>query len=66
MAGTPTDTIADSRAGAPTSPDADALALQYAALVEGCGLLDRSDRGKLALTGPAPSTSSTGRSPTSC
>ncbi len=52
MAGTPTDTMADSRAGAPTSPDADALALQYAALVEGCGLLDRSDRGKLALTGP--------------
>ena len=52
MAGTPTDTIAGSRAGTPPSPDADALALQYAALVEGCGLLDRSDRGKLALTGP--------------
>src|ERR1700692_18513 len=24
---------------------------EYAALIEGCGLLDRSERGKLALTG---------------
>ena len=29
-----------------TAPDR-----EYAALVEGCGLLDRSERGKLALTG---------------
>jgi folate-binding protein YgfZ len=29
----------------------DELATEYRALTEGCGLLDRSDRGKLALTG---------------
>jgi tRNA-modifying protein YgfZ len=52
MAGARSDTIADSRPGTPASPDADALALEHAALVEGCGLLDRSERGKLALTGP--------------
>jgi folate-binding protein YgfZ len=52
MAGARTDTIADTPAGTPASSDANALALQYAALVERCGLLDRSERGKLALTGP--------------
>ena len=31
--------------------DTDSLAGEYRALVEGCGLLDRSQRGKLALTG---------------
>jgi folate-binding protein YgfZ len=30
----------------------DTLAAGYRALVEGCGLVDRSERGKLALTGP--------------
>ena len=30
---------------------ADDLAAEYRALTEGCGLLDRSERGKLALTG---------------
>ena len=33
------------------STDTDALASDYEALLRGCGLLDRSDRGKLALTG---------------
>jgi folate-binding protein YgfZ len=32
---------------------ADRIAADYEALTSGCGLLDRSDRGKLALTGPA-------------
>jgi len=31
----------------------DTLAGEYRALVEGCGLLDRSERGKLALSGPS-------------
>src|SRR5919112_1242794 len=31
---------------------ADTLASDYRALTEGCGLVDRSERGKLALTGP--------------
>jgi len=31
---------------------ADTLAASYRALTEGCGLVDRSERGKLALTGP--------------
>ena len=34
-----------------TAP-ADTLAAGYRALVEGCGLVDRSERGKLALAGP--------------
>jgi folate-binding protein YgfZ len=34
-------------AGAPT----DTIAADYEALLEGCGILDRSERGKLALTG---------------
>jgi folate-binding protein YgfZ len=32
---------------------ADRIAADYEALTSGCGLLDRSERGKLALTGPA-------------
>jgi tRNA-modifying protein YgfZ len=32
--------------------DADRLAAEYEALVSGCALVDRSERGKLALTGP--------------
>jgi folate-binding protein YgfZ len=31
---------------------ADTLAAEHRALTEGCGLVDRSERGKLALTGP--------------
>ena len=38
--------------GAETAPSAAALAADYEVLREGCGLLDRSERGKLALTGP--------------
>jgi folate-binding protein YgfZ len=34
----------------------DTLAAGYRALVEGCGLVDRSERGKLALTGPEAKT----------
>src|SRR4051812_25042595 len=34
-----------------TAP-ADTLAAGYRALIEGCGLVDRSERGKLALSGP--------------
>ncbi len=44
MASARTDTIT----GAPN----DALHGDYAALVERCGMLDRSERGKLALSGP--------------
>jgi folate-binding protein YgfZ len=32
--------------------DTDRLAAEYSALIESCGLVDRSERGKLALTGP--------------
>ena len=64
MASAHTDTIADppggtaagargdTIAGAPGRADAETLAREYTALVEGCGMLDRSERGKLALTGP--------------
>jgi len=51
MAGARTDTIASAPAGAAVSPDAVALEREHAALVDGCGLLDRSERGKLALSG---------------
>ncbi len=34
------------------STDTDRLQAEYEALIAGCGLLDRSARGKLALTGP--------------
>lgn len=34
-----------------TSTDTDRLSAEYRALTEACGLLDRSERGKLALTG---------------
>ncbi len=53
MAGTQTDTIAGTPVNMAASIDEDAFAGDYAALVEGCGLLDRSERGKLALTGPS-------------
>ena len=60
MASAHTDTVADAQTGTATgargsaslSADVDALAREHAALVEGCGVLDRSARGKLALTGP--------------
>src|ERR1700694_4154842 len=32
--------------------DTDTLSAEHRTLLEGCGLLDRSERGKLALTGP--------------
>jgi tRNA-modifying protein YgfZ len=38
--------------GAVAVTDTTALATEYATLVERCGLVDRSDRGKLALSGP--------------
>jgi folate-binding protein YgfZ len=38
-----------------TAP-ADTVAAGYRALIEGCGLVDRSERGKLALTGPEAKT----------
>jgi folate-binding protein YgfZ len=39
-------------AGARTDTIAGTLAREYGALLEGCGVLDRSERGKLALSGP--------------
>ena len=51
MAGARTDTIAGAQTGTTTSADAGTLERDYATLREGCGLLDRSERGKLALTG---------------
>jgi folate-binding protein YgfZ len=39
-------------ASAHTGTIADTPAREYAALAEGCGVLDRSERGKLALSGP--------------
>jgi tRNA-modifying protein YgfZ len=38
--------------GAVAATDTAALAAEYATLTESCGLVDRSGRGKLALTGP--------------
>jgi folate-binding protein YgfZ len=35
-----------------TETDSDRLGAEYATLAESCGLLDRSERGKLALSGP--------------
>jgi folate-binding protein YgfZ len=52
MAGAHTNTIAGAHTGTATSADAGTLKHEYGALIEGCGLLDRSERGKLALTGP--------------
>ena len=43
MAGARIDTVA--------SVDASVLESEYRVLVEGCGVVDRSQRGKLALTG---------------
>ncbi len=37
--------------GAVAATDTTALAAEYATLTERCGLVDRSERGKLALTG---------------
>jgi len=37
---------------AATRTDTDRLGVEYKTLTEGCGLLDRSERGKLALSGP--------------
>jgi folate-binding protein YgfZ len=44
--------VASARTDTIISPAAGTLEREYKALVEGCGLLDRSERGKLALTGP--------------
>jgi folate-binding protein YgfZ len=52
MAGAHTDTVAGAHTGASARADAGTLEHEYAALVESCGVLDRSERGKLALTGP--------------
>jgi len=35
-----------------TRTDTDRLGVEYKTLTEGCGLIDRSERGKLALSGP--------------
>ncbi len=37
---------------APPAADTESLRIEYGALREGCGLVDRSERGKLALSGP--------------
>jgi tRNA-modifying protein YgfZ len=52
MAGAHTDTIAGADTGAPTALQRDGLEREYSALIGSCGLIDRSERGKLALTGP--------------
>ncbi len=41
-----------SSTGATDTTDTAALRAEYAALTQGCGLIDRSERGKLALSGP--------------
>ncbi len=51
MASIPTDTLGDTMARH-AIPNSEPPAEEYRALIEGCGLLDRSERGKLALTGP--------------
>ncbi len=51
MTGTQADTIAGTPTTTAAGADEDTFERDYAALVEGCGLLDRSERGKLALTG---------------
>jgi tRNA-modifying protein YgfZ len=48
---TPTPPSGPTSTGAPASLEPGALGREYAALVAGCGVLDRSERGKLALTG---------------
>ncbi len=60
MASAHTDTIASAPADAPAPVDVHAPAdvkhapadMEHAALSDGCGVLDRSERGKLALVGP--------------
>ncbi|MGO9321375.1 MAG: YgfZ/GcvT domain-containing protein [Solirubrobacteraceae bacterium] len=44
--------MASARTDTVVSAHTSTLECEYAALVQGCGLLDRSERGKLALTGP--------------
>jgi folate-binding protein YgfZ len=44
--------MASARPDTLASAARDTLAREYRALVEGCGVLDRSERGKLALSGP--------------
>jgi folate-binding protein YgfZ len=58
MPGTHTDSTSSvpargaiSDSGAPAPADEQVPAVEYAALIDGCGLLDRCERGKLALTG---------------
>ncbi len=51
MASAHVDAIGDLPAGAGAGLDAGTLEHEYAALANGCGLLDRSARGKLALSG---------------
>jgi folate-binding protein YgfZ len=51
MAGAHTDTL-DNAASAGAVGEQETLASEYRVLVEGCGMLDRSERGKLALSGP--------------
>jgi folate-binding protein YgfZ len=51
MAGAHTDTLS-AAPGPPPEPGLEILAEEHRVLVEGCGLVDRSERGKLALTGP--------------
>jgi folate-binding protein YgfZ len=51
MAGAHTDTLS-AAAGPPPEPALEILAEERRVLIEGCGLVDRSERGKLALTGP--------------
>jgi folate-binding protein YgfZ len=51
MAGAHTDALPTAPT-LPPEPGLEVLAEEHRVLVEGCGLLDRSERGKLALTGP--------------
>jgi folate-binding protein YgfZ len=47
----PSAAILGAVAAIDTTADSATLAAQYATLIEGCGLVDRSERGKLTLTG---------------
>jgi tRNA-modifying protein YgfZ len=51
MASARADTIGGHRTSAGPALDAGTLEHEYAALIDGCGVLDRSERGKLALSG---------------
>ncbi len=52
MARTDTDPVAPTSTDPLAATDTDRLHAEYTALTERCGLVDRSERGKLALTGP--------------